>query len=679
MKYLEVCVPIAAISKPLSYLYSANEPIEVGFRVLVPLGKREIIGVVLAISTDARPSSEKIKEIIKVIDEKALITLPQIALCRFVAEYYHAPIGEVVKLCLPALVDVPKKKLREKVAPAPIMAQAPCLSDEQQEAVKEILSGKARAFLLQGITGSGKTEVYVRVINSILAKGQSSLLIVPEIALTPNLYNYLSARLECSIVMLHSGISLAKRRDAFNDLLNKKVQVVIGARSALFAPMPDLGLIIVDEEHDSSLKQESMPRYHGRDLALWRAQNEKAMIILGSATPSLESKHNVLLGKLHELRLTKRVSGTESLPHIEVIDLKERKLVRYASKQERAISDGQGLCILSTPLKNEIAAVLERKEQVILFLNRRGYAAFAICQACGQMVRCPQCSVCMTYYQKKRMLSCHQCAYSCAAATHCSSCTEGELIFLGLGTERVEQEVKLVFPEARVERLDRSTSSTFKEVQKIIQRMNAGEIDILIGTQMIAKGHDFHGVSLVGVILADTGMAMPDFRAAEKTFQVLAQVAGRSGRGASAGKVLLQTLNPLHPAIVHAKNHDVDSFMTQEMQERKAAFQPPFCRAALLILEGKSAGDTQCAAQILQKELHDFSQSQQLKIEILGPMEAPMARLRDKYRFHLYVRAKNIKDRFLLLSYAQQHQPLLKQLQSLKSRLIIDVDPVNMM
>lgn len=681
-KFLKVAVPIPAFLFPLSYVYSGDAAVEVGSGVLVPVGRRQITGVVLAISDEPDQDSIKIKEIVGVLGEAAVVSREQIALSEFVARYYHAPIGEVVKLCLPPgkAAQVKCRRGSPTKSTAPRIPQAEfSLSVEQKSAIELILAGEKSAFLLQGITGSGKTEVYLQVARAVLARGQSVLMIVPEIALTPNLFNYLAARLDENIVMLHSGLSPAQRRNAISDLAARKARIAIGARSALFSPLPELGLIVVDEEHDGSLKQDVTPRYHGRDVALWRAHNEGAIALLGSATPSLESKHNVLLGKLHEIRLTKRMSGTASLPLITTIDLRERKLLRTYYSSDVAKSEGQKLCILSEPLKDRLAAVLARGEQAMIFLNRRGYAAFAMCQGCGEIVQCPHCTVSMTYYRAKNLLRCHQCDNLTAVPACCPRCEHEGIVFLGLGTERVEQEIAAVFPDARLARIDRSTASSFSKMKEVLSRMNAREIDILIGTQMIAKGHDFHSVSLVGVVMADTGIGMPDFRASEKTFQLLAQVAGRSGRGNTGGEVIFQTQNPDHPALVCAQNHDVDGFIAGEMKSRKDEFQPPFCRAVLLRLEGPESELVYSAAELVKNELLKFTQLNCIKLDILGPAEAPIARLKKNFRFHLYLRSHDVRSRFLVIGWMQKNKELMKHLRSQRTQLVIDIDPINIM
>ena len=557
------------------------------------------------------------------------------------------------------------------------------LTDEQQIAVDSLTNpdSKSKAFLLEGITGSGKTEVYIEAAKQALSQNKGVLVVVPEIALTPQLLHRFEKGLQTPIAVLHSGLTHASRRQSLSSLLNREIRVAIGARSCLFAPMPDLGLIVVDEEHDTSLKQDETPRYNGRDVALWRGKNENAQVILGSATPSLESRLNAERGKLTHLKLSKRALASSTLPSVQIIDLKSRSQHEMSKKKDRSSSDGQRLCILSLPLKEAISAALSNNEQVMLFLNRRGYASFSLCDSCGAILNCPHCSVSLTYYQNSERLRCHQCDYSSRPPNFCPECHEGPLLCLGLGTERVEKEVQLCFPEARIGRLDRDVARGAKQINSILEKMHSGELNVLIGTQMIAKGHDFRGVSLVGVILADTALAMPDFRAAERTFQVLTQVAGRAGRRENPGLVLIQTFNPNHPAITFAKNHDVDGFLKLETELRKEANQPPFVRSVLLRLEGANEKQTEELAQWAQSILRSSIEKMNLSEEchLLGPAPAPIARARGKSRWHLYLRTQNHQRRAELVSLLLQNEPFQKDLRATKTRLVIDIDPVQML
>lgn len=531
------------------------------------------------------------------------------------------------------------------------------------------------------MTGSGKTEVYLRVAQEKLAAGKSVMMVVPEIALTPRLHEYVLSALDTHVVMLHSRLTPAQRRNAHFDLLNGRSRVLVGARSALFAPMPDLGLIVVDEEHDHSLKQDQTPRYHGRDVAIWRAHNEKATIVLGSATPSLESILNVKKGKLTKLCLKKRIGGKGKLPSIEIVDLRKDSEHPAIKKGDKPNSPGQSLVILSGKLRAALSQVLTNNEQAILFLNRRGYASFGLCKSCGEILQCKCCSISLTYHKSANLLKCHQCDYFEPLPKSCSKCNEKTITYFGLGTERLEKEVKLMFPNASVARLDKESSKTLSNLQKIISQMQEGKIDILIGTQMVAKGHDFPNVSLVGVVLADTGLSMPDFRASEKTFQLLTQVAGRAGRGDSTGKVIIQTFNPTHPSITLAKNHDTRGFANLEIQIRAQTSYPPFTRAVLLRLEAKDPSGASQAADTIKRFIIRHLAHENLKTQVIliGPAPAPIDKLRGKTRYQLFIKSKTNAARKKCIENLVENKEVAKKIKKLGAKLIIDVDPFNML
>lgn len=670
MPLIEVSVPAAGIQTSLTYelpesLYSETL---IGRRVRVTLRNRPVVGIIVG---ENSPAIGKTKPIEALLDNSPIVTLEQIALCRFVADYYMAPLGEVLRLCLPpntprtmkkaALTQRRNKKTGHEIRPN---AKAIELNEEQTVALKQACLGGA--FLLEGVTGSGKTEVYIHAAKEALNKGQSVLVIVPEIGLTPQLKDRFESQLQEPIVMLHSGLKPTERHDALTALLNKEVRIVLGARSALFAPLPNLGLIVVDEEHDPSFKQDDTPRYHARDVALWRAYHEKATIILGSATPSLESRLNAKLGKLTHLKLLHRASTHSVLPTIEIIDLKLKK--------DYSESDGQSLCILSWQLKKAMREALERQEQVLLFLNRRGYASLAVCDSCGHLAQCPNCSVSLTLHHKSNLLRCHQCDYASKPLIHCQTCGEGPVLNLGVGTERVQKEVELTFPDIPVARLDRDTAGGTKEINKILANMHSGRTQILIGTQMTAKGHDFPNLTLVGVIMADIGLSMPDFRAPERTFQLLTQVAGRAGRRENPGRVLIQTFNPKHPVFEALKQHDVEGFSGTDAKFRLEAKQPPYVKSALIRIESPeelvAKREAQNVKLFLDAEIKNLGLCGQCSL--LGPAPAPIEKLRNRWRWQLYLRTSN----------SQIRAQVLKNLPGFaikKARLIIDIDPIQML
>ncbi|MBL90289.1 MAG: primosomal protein N' [Myxococcales bacterium] len=559
------------------------------------------------------------------------------------------------------------------------------LTEDQQMAMDAIgpKLGTHHAFLIEGITGSGKTQVYLEAMKQVMAQGKSVLFIVPEIALTPQLLARVQQAVgaEQRVVAWHSGLAPSERRDNYYWLLEQDKAVVVGARSAIFSPLNNLGLIIVDEEHDGSYKQDKSPRYHARDLALWRAKNENATILLGSATPSLESRHNVNTGKMQPLFLRSRPGHATHLPKVEVIDLKARKEHSTTQFRDRATTEGHGLAILSGPLKKSMEQNLKEGGQTLLFLNRRGYAAFVLCETCGHVSECSHCSVSLTYHRAQNALKCHQCGFSQSMITQCPECDSEAVIPLGLGTERVENEVRLHFPNAVTARLDRDVIRRPNELKKLLERMHAGEIDILIGTQMLAKGHDFPNVTLVGVILAETALAFPDFRAAERTFQLLTQVAGRAGRREKEGRVLIQTFNPKHTAITLAAEHDVETFVSNEMQVRESRDLPPFRHAALFRLEGEDEVAVDHLARRVGQTIRDFARAQfeDGDFNVLGPAPAPLERIKNKSRYHLWFWANQREERAQLLHYLKQNDAMFAALKKAEVRLVLDVDPVHVL
>lgn len=676
MPLIEVSVPAAGIPNSLTYELPESLGSEnlVGRRVRVTLRNRPVVGVIVSAFAEASADKVVIKKIEALLDESPIVTPEQIGLCCFVADYYMAPLGEVLRLCLPpetprtmkkeTLVKRRKKKTGYETRPG----SKPIELNQEQATALDAIGGDGSAFLLEGVTGSGKTEVYIHAAKKVLGQGKSVLVIVPEIGLTPQLKDRFEAQLQESIVMLHSGLKPTERHHAIMALLSKEVRIVLGARSALFAPMPNLGLIVVDEEHDPSFKQDETPRYHARDVALWRAHHEHAKIILGSATPSLESRLNVKLGKLTHLQLLHRASENSVLPGIEIINLKLKL------KKDYSESDGQALCILSWQLKKAMKEALERQEQVLLFLNRRGYASLAVCDACGHLAQCPNCSVSLTLHHRSQLLRCHQCDYASKPLIHCQKCGEGPVLNLGVGTERVQKEVELAFPDIPVARLDRDSAGSAKQINQILSDMHSGKTQILIGTQMTAKGHDFPNLTLVGVIMADIGLSMPDFRAPERTFQLLAQVAGRAGRRENPGRVLIQTFNPKHPVFEALKRHDVQGFAEIDAKFRQEAKQPPYVRAALIRIESPDEHSAQQESQkiklFLDAEIKKLGLESQCSL--LGPAPAPIEKLRNRWRWQLYFRASDSKTRGQVLKN-------LSGLVTKKARLIIDIDPIQML
>jgi len=506
-------------------------------------------------------------------------------------------------------------------------AEKHALNPDQDRAVSAmkgaLAEGRFQTYLLRGITGSGKTEVYLQAIEEALALGKDALLLVPEISLTPQTVGRFVARFRESIAVLHSGLSTGERYDEWRRAHRGEVRIVVGARSAIFAPLPNPGIIIVDEEHDSSYKQGESPRYHARDVAIMRAKMEQAVCVLGSATPSLESFHNVQRGKSELLELKERAT-TGRLPTVKLVDLRTEA------------KEAGGKIILSRVLEAAVNRRIAAKEQVILLLNRRGFAPYVLCPQCGWVAMCPNCQVSFTYHASGAKLRCHYCNAERPKPEICDECHFNPLIYLGTGTQKAEDFLLRSFPGARVERMDADSTAGKGGHAKILGRFAAGEIDILIGTQMLAKGHDYPGVTLVGVINGDTGLAVPDFRAAEQTFQLLTQVAGRAGRGGKPGEVYIQTFRPKHYALQAACEHDYEGFCTQELGYREEAGYPPFRRMANFLLDGEEPERVEKAAVVIGRIVRELAREEGYRgIEIIGPSQAPLARINKRYRWHL--------------------------------------------
>ncbi len=498
-------------------------------------------------------------------------------------------------------------------------------------------------FLLQGVTGSGKTLVYIELLREVLARGRTGIVLVPEISLTPQTVSRFRAHFGDQIAVLHSGLSDGERYDAWRLLRAGERRVAVGARSALFAPLEDLGLIVVDEEHDGSYKQSEAPRYQARDLAVVRARAHGAVCVLGSATPSLESRHNVITGKFRRLQLPERAGGA-SLPEVRVVDLRVgRRERRDQGPAAAATVPSPGSGIFSGALVEAVRARLQRNEQVILLLNRRGYSSFVQCRECGEVERCENCSVSLTYHRVTRRIVCHHCRFEAPAPSRCPRCGSDDLSFRGVGTEQVERVAVETFPEARIARMDVDTTSGKWAHQRILDRVERHEVDVLLGTQMIAKGLDFPRVTLVGVVNADVGLHLPDFRASERTFQLLSQVAGRAGRGALGGEVLIQTSMPEHYAVRAAVTHDYEGFVERELEERRHPRYPPHVRLCNVVLSSPDQNlvleAAEGAAGWLRKNLVGGVRGE--PVELVGPAPAPIEKLHGRWRWHFLLRAES--------------------------------------
>jgi len=543
------------------------------------------------------------------------------------------------------------------------------LTPAQREALDQIVEtlerGKFRVFLLQGVTGSGKTELYLRAISAALRQGRQVIFLVPEIVLTPRIIEQLKTRFPERVALLHSGLSSAERLREWHRVRNAKVDIVLGTRSAIFAPFTRLGLIIIDEEHDSSYKQEDIPRYNGRDVAIMRAKLTDSVVILGSATPSLESYFNVQRRNYHLLKLPHRVRGLP-LPPVEIVDLRRER------------PTGSSPSLFSGVLLEAMEQRLMRSEQTLLLLNRRGYAPFIQCIDCGFVFQCLNCDLSLTYHRTDRTLRCHYCGLRLKVSDSCPQCKGVRLLPFGLGTQRVEEELREMFRGARIARLDRDIARRQGNINSILEGLREGKIDILVGTQLIAKGHDYPRITLVGVISADLSLNIPDFRAAERTYQLITQVAGRAGRDNLGGEVIVQTYHPHHYALQAARHHDYEGFCERELEYRHRLGYPPFTRIIVIRIEGPNQEKVQEIAHYWGELLQQARKGMGEQVEILGPTPAIRLKIRNKYRWQILLkspRSKLLSDliRSVLVKYDSS------ACKNPNIRINIDVDPLDLL
>jgi primosomal protein N' (replication factor Y) (superfamily II helicase) len=763
--------------------------VDVGSRVQVPFGPRNVFGCVTALAEESAHAN--LKSILKVIGAQTLVTPKVLHLARWIADYYCCAPEIALKSVLPEVVRKEKSGWRERlfVRALPVAGEFPKLPKRQQEVwniieerrelpLTELLEfvettattvrrledrglveiapqiserdpyarehilpsqplmlnptqalaldkitaamdgtnvafrmkneetrpssgtrGKGNSssfiahstFLLHGVTGSGKTEVYLQAIAHALEQGNGAIVLVPEISLTPQTVERFKARfssgpLQTLVAVLHSHLSAGERHDEWHKIRQGRARIVIGARSAIFAPVEPLGLIVVDEEHEHTYKQEEAPRYHARDVAIVRGQMENAVVVLGSATPSLESYHNCKQGKYTILELPERVDN-QKMPRVRVVDMRQ------------AARGGKGIPIFSQQLKEAIAQRLERGEQTILFLNRRGYSTSLQCPLCGFVAKCPNCSLSLTYHRPAQQLSCHLCGHIEPAPRVCPEpkCKNPAIRYAGIGTQRVEETLTKLFPQARLKRMDSDVMKRKDDYRKVLGDFRAGKIDILVGTQMIAKGLHFPNVTLVGIIYADLALHLPDFRAGERTFQLLTQVAGRAGRGDVEGEVFVQAFTPFHPAIQCARRHDFVGFYEQEIEFRKQLKYPPASRVALLTLKGRSEEKVKFSADHVRKELdklgavagradsplpavpsdgndgaHAVTPPSFPDLIIAGPAPASLLRAETYYRYQIMLRTR------LMSRLSQALARLISSLTLPEDvTLTVDIDPVS--
>ncbi|HTO89914.1 MAG TPA: primosomal protein N' [Candidatus Sulfotelmatobacter sp.] len=666
MSFAQVALPL-----PLrrTFVYrvpdSLGSTVQPGVQVEVPFRGRTRRGHVLELSGHT--------DVAEVRDIAAVTPAPRLtphlmALARWVADYYLAPIGEVLAATLPGgLEGFARSRARKEAREDPVMRlplpQRLTLTPAQRSAVEALESaistGGFKAFLLHGVTASGKTEVYMRAARAARELGGQALVLVPEVALGSQVVREFERRFGGRVGVLHSYLGVGERRRNWELARRGALDVVVGARSAVFAPLPGLKLMVVDEEQDAAYKQSEQLRYHGRDVAVRRAQLLGIPVVLGSATPSLESLANAARGKYTRLRLPERVDR-RPLPEVRVVDLR-----------------GEGVtdALLSRPLRQSLAERLEKGEPSVLFLNRRGHSHHTQCRACGWVPRCPHCDIALILHLRPSEWRCHYCDHREPARGACPQCGARLLRLSGAGTQRVERELAEVFPKARVLRLDTDVARERGRPAEILRAFANGEADVLLGTQMVAKGLDFPRVTLVGVLDADVALHLPDFRAAERTFQLLVQVAGRSGRGPARGEVFVQTCTPDHPAIEAAVRHDDAAFLERELNERREAGYPPFKRLATILFSGKDEARIEALATGVEEAL--ASEAAEAGVEMLGPAPQALARLRGQHRWHLLLKAENaaklhqIAARGLELAEGHEH--------AASVRVVADVDPVDVL
>ncbi|MBI3616125.1 MAG: primosomal protein N' [Candidatus Omnitrophica bacterium] len=638
-----------------------QEQAAVGKRVRIPFRNRQLIGYIVGVV--GRPEGFSVKPILEVLDQDPILGPDLVELTRWIGKKYLAGWGETIEAALPGPIRKGRLMMKSR-SPEPAVEVSPSsplpLNAEQKQALDSILAAvnrrEHRVFLLHGVTGSGKTEVYLQAIQEILSQGKTSIVLVPEISLTPQTIERFQARFGAkTVAVLHSAMLESQRLQEWHRIRLGEAHVVVGARSAVFAPVQSLGLVVIDEEHEPSYKQEDAPRYHAREVAITRAKAFQAPVILGSATPAIETYYQATQRRIELLPLRSRIEEVP-LPQVEIVDMRQE------------FGRGSRGKIFSRQLEETLAQTLTSRQQAILFLNRRGFSPFIHCRGCGQILRCKSCQVTLTYHMDTRSMVCHTCHSEQPAPEICPKCRSEYIRFQGIGTQRVESELARLFPQASIARMDTDSMKARGSHAKLLSAFRRHEIDVLVGTQMVAKGLDFPRVTLVGVISADTALNLPDFRSAERTFNLLTQVAGRAGRGALPGKVILQTYTPHHYGIVAAGRHDYLAFYQQEIEARRQCGLPPFTH--LVQLTVRSLGENK-ALEYAKKIAQTLRRCLLSEVQILGPSPAPVHRVRRNYLWQL-----------LLKSPEEVHlkEPLAAALREVSAsrgcRLAIDVDPL---
>ncbi|NLX03516.1 MAG: primosomal protein N' [Phycisphaerae bacterium] len=666
-------VATVAVDVPLDRVYSYSVPDELkdqvrpGMLVQVPLGPRQARYQGFVLTVSQQEFTTTLKPILAVLDERVLFDAKLLELGRWLSDYYVCPPGTAMAAMIPSAVLEGKRSSRVKPYIREALQVEPTfgLNEEQERVLERMLSAvRAEGFsvlLVHGVTASGKTELYVRAIKEALAMGKSAIYLVPEIALTTQMIHRLAERFE-KVAILHSGLTDAQRRETWYAVADGRVKVIIGTRSAIFAPAPDLGVIVVDEEHEPSYKNIQSPRFNTRDLAIKRAQLEGLPVILGSATPALESFHNAQHNPHWQyLSLPKRVADLP-MPSVSLVDMQQEMFER------------KGVHLLSRLMESRIDETLKAGKQTILLLNRRGYASFVFCPSCKFVMTCPNCKMNMVYHKSSGKAACHRCSARLVVPEKCDRCGH-KMNKFGLGTQRIEEELKTKFPDARIARMDTDVMTKPQDYERTLGDFAAGKTDILLGTQMIAKGLDFPNVALVGVVSADMTLSMPDFRAAERTFQLVAQVAGRAGRADHAGTVVVQSYSLSSPAIQSALRHDYLKFAKQELFIRRKLSLPPLGRITRIVIQDARLTQVQQIAKDLAVALQQLAQRQFRGIAVFGPNPCAISRIRSRYRQQLLIKAPtaDLMRKFLARARADGLLDIsVRQVQ-------VDVDPVDLM
>ena len=659
MKQPILKIALSPFRHGLDYLLPTGidaKKIHVGQRVLVSFRNQETVGLLVDVVHETKVEVSKLKKIISIIDEQPLFSEALIALIKWTADYYHAPISEVVACALPSLLRTNKKinivhGSSDKKSPLELQRVIPTAA--QIAAITAINSATGfQSFLIDGITGSGKTEVYLTVIEKIIEAGKQALVLVPEISLTPQTVARFRERFPCEIAIFHSRLTDKERLASWIAAQTGKAKIVIGTRSAIFTPLVNPGIIILDEEHDLSFKQQSGLRYSARDLALVRAKLENIPVVLGSATPSLESMYNAKRKRYVYLSLPKR-AGDAQLPQLHLTDMRNQKLVDC----------------LAEGLIQVIEKHLQQNGQVLLFINRRGYAPTLLCHACGWNARCNHCDVNLTLHREQGKLICHHCDFTLALPEVCPKCGKPQLIAQGFGTERLEKALEQIFPGVSVARVDRDSTKKKGSLHKLLEDVHLGKSQILVGTQMLAKGHHFPNVTLAAILNADSGLFSTDFRASEHLAQLIMQVSGRAGRE-RVGEVYIQTHNPAHPLLDKLIREGYHGFVTEQLAERKMTEFPPYAYLALIKAEAKIKDEAINFLQILR----DQSELSAQNIRILGPIPATMERKGGKYRAQLMLQSTSRKALHDFIEEVLRLITTLKPKRTIK--WLVDVDPV---